>query len=265
MLNQNGILQPLQKLLKESLENVSVGLSAIESYSPNTRHAVPADYIPLSFGEPEILKKVSRSEVRRRKDSFKVWILTRGFQECSKALQASLREAYLYVRMAAVDFNQITTAGQLNAAIKSAQHEAAWLQVPKLIEGISSSLTAPIALREHVLSINKVRNCLEHRYGVVSGQDINERVTDSLVLRWRRGRLVANKGDHHFEVGPGSRVEAGYTINLGFEDKSRSFARGETVDISVAEFNEVAMTCLLFGQDLAHKLPVVTPEQSTTP
>jgi hypothetical protein len=117
-LNSRGIMAPLTKLLKESTENVSVGLTAIERYSPRFA-PIPADYIPLSYGEPDQLRRVPRNEIRRRKENFRIWLLTRGFEECSKAVIASLREAFLYVEIFGLDLNAHATVGELDAAIGS--------------------------------------------------------------------------------------------------------------------------------------------------
>jgi len=254
-LNPNGIRAPLDKLLSESLENVSVGLAAVENYSSAAASRLPSEYVRFTYSQPvEPGKRLPRREVQRRKENFKLWLLTRGFEECSKALLASLRQAYLYVEV--VKLPGRTTAGELTSAIEAIRRKAARLNFPQLIDAVIAGLTEQPLLVEHVHSINKVRNCLEHRNGTVSQIDVNDDTTNSLVLKWRRMRLVvlSKDGEERDLVVP-SVVEGGSAIAVRFEDRAKTFALGEAISLTAAEFNDVAFTCQAFASEVVSKLP----------
>lgn len=64
------------------------------------------------------------------------------------------------------------------------------------------------------------------------------------------------------EIGcvPGRRVEhsdklSNAPIMLGAVTESRPFRLGQSVTLTMADFNEIALSCGLFGEDLVSKLP----------
>jgi hypothetical protein len=77
---------------------------------------------------------------------------------------------------------------------------------PDLIAQVNQGLTAPLHFESQFVSLQKVRNCLEHRDGVVGGKDVDP---DTKVLRLAlpRLKLFYETDGKEIEGGKGSQVE----------------------------------------------------------
>ena len=120
---------------------------------------------------------------------------------------------------------------------------------------VSSRLKAPLDVRDHILSINKVRNCLEHRHGIIRQKDINNSAKNALVMMWRRMKVFYEKDGKEIEVRRGVETQGPAAVMSRFEDTTKVFKLGDRIQLSVDEFNEVMFTCNLLGQDIISKLP----------
>src|ERR1700730_14922344 len=96
------------------------------------------------------------------------------------------------------------------------------LSFPKLLDRVNAGLTSPLEFVQEFLSIQTVRNSLEHRN--VDAQN-GQPLVDIL------GRLTT---------------------------RSKSYALGERITFTPEEFSEIAMACGRFGFELAHKLPTLS-------
>ena len=60
------------------------------------------------------------------------------------------------------------------AAMASAHKEATKLNFPDLLDAVNKRLKTPLHFEDEFLSFQKVRNCLEHRAGIVSPADADD-------------------------------------------------------------------------------------------
>jgi len=261
-LNPNGIVAPLHRILRESLDNVALGLHAVDQYKTDVLPNLPTAFFHFKIGDQE--EKLADGQLEALKESYRTWMLTTAFGELIKAVVAALREAYLFCEVAGTWPGSLKSPDQMRGDIDSITTKAQKLDLPTLVDRVSVRLKAPLGLREHVLSINKVRNCLEHRHGVVTKLDINDQANKALALKWRRSKLFYEKDGTEIEVTFGSIIEGPATVMHKFEDATKVFELGERIRFTVDEFNEVMFTCYLLGQDVVSKLPDL-PTPPATP
>jgi hypothetical protein len=103
--------------------------------------------------------------------------------------------------------------------------------------------------------LQKVRNCLEHRNGVVGTEDVDSQ-SGELKLSFPRLRFSAQaEGKEEIEVNVGSYIEKDSVIKAGFVSEVRSFKLGEKVLITFKDFSDVGWGCWAFADELGKKLP----------
>ena len=109
--------------------------------------------------------------------------------------------------------------------------------------------------------MQKVRNCLEHRNGVVSAIDVKDG-SGVLTLSLPRLRLWIERDGQELELFQNMHVNAGEAIMLQRAIRERRYNPGDRITFTAEEFYEIAQATFLFSQDIASKLPKV---QSTAP
>ena len=184
-LNPAGIIAPLHRILSESLNNVALGLQAVEQYQTAVSPLLPTNLFHVGFGQ--VRAELSETELAELKAKYRTWLLTTAFGDFIQAVFAALREAYLYCE-AATTWTDFVSLEEMQGFIQGIASKGAKFDLPTLLERVSKRLKAPLALHEHVLAINKVRNCLEHRHGIVTKLDLNDPANNCLVSE-RGGEL----------------------------------------------------------------------------
>jgi hypothetical protein len=106
---------------------------------------------------------------------------------------------------------------------------------------------------KEILSLVAVRNCLEHRHGIVGAADADANGQLSLTLP--RLQTVAIVEGKEIEIGPGYVSEASTQIGIKRVNRERTYRLGEKIEIDAAQFQEIAFACHLFAEDIASKLP----------
>jgi hypothetical protein len=116
-----------------------------------------------------------------------------------------------------------------------------------------------MAFDDDFRSFQKVRNCLEHRAGVVGAIDVDE--TQHLILMLPRLKMFYLNRGNEVELEVGAIIDRYehpemVEILIKRETRTRSYALGEKVRFNASEFQEIAFACHMFAGDLASKLPV---------
>jgi hypothetical protein len=124
------------------------------------------------------------------------------------------------------------------------------------MEAVNKGLTSPLHFEKEFLSLQQVRNCLEHRDGLVSERDA-DKDTRSLKLSLPRLGMYGEKDGKHTELGKGSFVEKDTMIFFKNEIQEREFKLGERIVFKPEEFHDIGFGCWAFAQDLGSKLPQV--------
>lgn len=247
-LNANGIFAPLNKILSECTDSILFGLQTMEivgEIPPNLE--IDGGFLRMQIGE-------AKENIDVRKEKYKLWLIKKGFEDLVKGIEAALREAYFYVSF----FSKATalkTGQDFNEAYETVRKKALKMHIPEMFDVIEPHLTKPLAYKEQILSINKARNCLVHRHGIVLEKDINDEIAKTLKLEWVKFKIFYEKGEEEVEVQSGTIVEGGNTIKMRRENNSTIFQLGELITLNYSQFNEFIVTCYHFGIDLVDVLP----------
>ena len=124
---------------------------------------------------------------------------------------------------------------------------------PQLLEKVTKGLWAPLSWAPELTSFQKLRNCLEHRGGIVGMQDIDE--TGAMVLRlpYLKVDVVGQSGAvRPFEIGMALQERS--SMEVGVDVRTRTFQLGETVEVEPKQIGEMAFACWVFAVDVVDKL-----------
>lgn len=133
------------------------------------------------------------------------------------------------------------------------------LSFPDLLTKVNSQLTSPLQFAQEFTSIQRVRNCLEHRDGMVRKQDLDD-IGNMLTLSFPRLKLFYMREREEIELAEGERVddqrgEPSVQILGRLVTRTKTYCLGDRVMFTGSEFTEIAMACCFFGQQLAASLP----------
>jgi hypothetical protein len=168
-----------------------------------------------------------------------------------------LEEAYLYVNLSQMPDGP-TTIGQFNAIVSTIRRKAGRAKFPELMQSVSAKLIEPLTF-EQFMSLQKVRNCMEHRGGVVGPEDTDGAQMLRLVLPSLKVFVVSEDGEIELrhDMGPGGvRIEKDHLAEVRRSSTERTYKSGQRIDFAPADYQEITQACWMFVTDLARKLPV---------
>lgn len=244
-LHADAVAHPVHRAAKVATELVQIALKSIDD-ADLSEEIAPTN----GFGFRITNSGMSEADTR---DWYKGWLLTRGVQDLARGVREMLEEAYFYTQVISMPPGQ-TTWGELQGLLASLRAKANKLNFPDLLSSVNARLSEPLHFERQFLSLQAVRNCLEHRAGIVGPQDIpgNE---NALTLAMPRLGIFVERNGIDIELGPGSRIEKGEVISIKSVITERSFAQGESIRFDAAELVAAAYGCYAFGVDLVTKLP----------
>ncbi len=257
-LNPNGVAAPAQRALIIASQVVGICLRGLanDDLSPPE---MQGGFIGYKFDGLEM------SDAERR-ETYQNWILSKGFQDLARGVRETLEEAVFYLAMVKRQPG-LTTWGAIETEIAEIRANAGKSSFPKLLEEVNAGLTEPMAFDAEFLSLQKARNCLEHRGGRVGARDVDG-ATSTMTLSFPRLRMFYRRGNEDIELAPGEVIDTHLPDNpfgkgedvpiyMNRVMRSREYALGEPVVIAASDFYEIAMACQLFANDVAAKLPTL--------
>jgi hypothetical protein len=244
-LNSGGVLAPVQRAVRQTVDVVTFCLNAIEQGNLSGWPQTDLMRFNLSFSD-----EISAEE---RKTVYTHWLLAKGFQDLARGTKQMLEEAYFYNGMVA-RAGGLRTFAELQAAEQELRAAATNKKFPQLLDHVKKRLTSPLHYECELLSLQDVRNCLEHREGIVQERDVDP-ATRVLHLRWPRRRLFYEDQGRQIEVGRGSPVEKDTVLIWDVIVEEREFKLGERVTFKAEEFHDIGFGCLVIAEDLVSQLP----------
>jgi hypothetical protein len=238
------VVAPALAALRNTVEVVSFCLAAIEKYDLSVPPPIGEVGMELSFA-------TGATDVGERRNAHKHWILKRGFHELTRGVRLSLEEAYLYVEV--TKLQGATTWGRLQKQIADIKRDANKWNFPTLIDRVNCDLSDQLTFKNEYLSLNKVRNCLEHRDGVVGAPDLQG--SEALMLSLPRMMIFYLKDGAEVELARGDRFEKDTEVLVKRTIKKSHYGSGDRISFTGDEFRDISMACWFFAQDLASKLP----------
>ena len=258
VLYPDGVAAPAQHVVAVATQVVATCLRALssEDLAPTV---MMGGFVGYQFNG------IDMSDEERR-ETYRNWVLSKGFQDLARGVRETLEAAAFFITMAK-RAPGITTWDEIEADMTAIRADAAKLQFPHLLANVNAGLSERLAFDAEFVSLQKARNCLEHRGGRVAKRDVDPQ-SNALTLSFPRLRMFYLCGDDEVELAPGEVIDTHAPTNpfgkgeevpimLSRVTRSRDYALGESVVISESDFAEIAMACHLFAADVAAKLPKI--------
>jgi hypothetical protein len=241
----------LQTSLQRVIDLVSFGMQAAANARDIDRLELPGVNFHM------ILAGNRKLDVEHAREEFQKWIVGAGLRECAEAINPLLEEARnaCAVYRFAGSGPTILKVGELKDKLFGAQKKFHRDGLPDKIETLKKEYDPGIIpeLTDHILSINKARNCLVHRRGIITKMDFN--TADSLFVRWKKMELIARDEEGNEEVFEIPFTTKGdTTISMKISDTSRIFRLGEAIIFSPRDFSSMCTTFFFFAQQLVENL-----------
>ena len=244
-----------------SAESLTHSYHAIKNYQADFLPVLEMDSLPFIAQDPNV--ELDWDSLKQQTMN---WLLKNAFEDFITGLNESLIEAYrfLHFRNASHSTRQrpFLDKQALDERLRKIASEPMSLHVPKLIETIAQEINSPIQLTQEVLSINKVRNCLVHRNGVVSLLDVNDREKNVLRLSYLEHitHVKIDGEPHRLTMELKLKSPTIHGMMLEARPATRSYAVNEQVVFDTNLFNSVAFTCMGFTEQLLHQLWLIVQQ-----
>jgi hypothetical protein len=251
-LNPDGVLAPAMRAIRATVDVVTFCLNAIEQGDLSGWPSTDLMRFALHFNFTDEVP------AEKRKAAYTHWLLSKGFQDLARGTKQMLEEAYFYNGMVA-RAGGLRTSAELHAAEQELRADASNMKFPQLLDEINKRLASPLHYEREFLSLQQVRNCLEHRDGIVQERDVDP-ATRVLHLRLPRLRLFYEDEGRQIELGRGSQVEKDTEVMAGVVVEEREFKLGERVTFNADEFHDIGIGCWTIANDLVQRLPQLPPK-----
>ena len=244
-IDANGVLASMLRTLHPVVERTSMGLLAAEAVSPQILE------LPVFF-RYQIPENDKRDFESVRVD-FKTWLLTAAFRDMVEAIHAMLEEARLACAVVFHSKNGVLTGGEFNDLVVGKAKAFHKKGLPDKIDYLNKtyqlSLESSDDAVQQILSLNQARNCLVHRAGVVTMEDVNDGA--ALRVTWNDIVIIAGTtGNERIVHEEGTVVKAGETVSIRLQPSSKSFAMGERIMFDANEFSKLCLGFLSFGRHI---------------
>lgn len=241
-LNRDGIIEPATQMALIINSVAALTLAALETADMNN--------LP-SLGSFHVRPAPETEEKRREQCTH--WVLNKGIEDIAAAVRSSLEEALLFISVGKLSGN-VQTFGEFEGAVLDIRHRAQALNFPGLLKEVEAGLSADLTMKDEMKSLQRVRNCLVHRRGIVGVTDCDEGTTE-LVVKLPYLRFAADIDGQLEDLTFGTPLIKDTMIVVKLEVRERRFALGSQVQFSKQEFNEITSACWHFANEIAAKLP----------
>lgn len=251
-LNPAGVAQPVQRAALIATDVVAACLTAFAEGNLG-RPEMPDQLIHIGFIGPEW-----SSDERRA--IYKSWLLAKGFQDLARGVRETLEEALLYLEVLRWKPGPMTLTA-LETKRAKLHKRVLGFNFPQLMAEVNRGLTSRVAFEEEFLSMQRVRNCLEHRRGIIGVQDL-DKGDSALTLRVPRPKIFYMRNGEQVEVRRDEPVDAQdgepeVDILCRLETRSVRYEMGQRIEFTATDFRQIAAACYVFAHDLANKLPTL--------
>lgn len=178
------------------------------------------------------------------KEEFKTWVEGNGLREMLETFSVFLDR----IHEAALLFSNSKSKVDL-AALAAKRDSFNREGFPNKLNILRSKYAVGPKHADYLVSINRARNCLSHRRGVVGHEDIDE--LGKLRVAWLGMDIYAQtpSGERHslIDIPPeGLHLSEGSSVYLQFLERERLFDRGTPLRLSTRDLAEI---CLFFQNE----------------
>jgi len=260
----------IQRAIQRSMDLVSFGLQAAD------RLEIESLEMPDLHFQVRAAQNLAM-EIEQAREEFRTWVLLNGLRDCVDAIGPSLEWArkvcFIWSRegeVTEIEEGKLRLSGQISGEEWRAHiiDEARSLEYKSLrdkLDHLQDKYHLPQPeLSEAILSINKARNCLTHRDGIVGPIDLKDKSEEELLVKWRKYefQVRGEEGTRVLELGV--PVQEGGELFIGLVNVSKKFALGDRILFSPAEFVEISMTFLLFAMQIENEINALQKSRLTS-
>jgi hypothetical protein len=205
--------------------------------------------------------KIPEISAADRKAMFENWIFSKAFQDLMRGLKASLEQAYVFLELLAKPWKAKSDT-TLDEFLAPFRQQAATLHFGPLLNLVNVKLDPPLEFVDAYHSLQRARNCMEHRNGIVG--DVDAPDGGVMILRFPRVKSFYLRKGEEIELATGHIVDAAdgneqVQVFARIDLRERRFPRHHRLSISMNDFNEMAFACNYFAGQLAAKIASVKP------
>ena len=225
---------------------VFLGLGVNAANNPNFREYELADISPIHL----LPEKIGVETIQQFKVEFGRWVTGCGLRELIESFALFLDKTYNAALFFSVHKNKVpqAEANKMRAAFEKKGIEAK-------LQALKQFQIEP-KFPEHLISIQRVRNCLTHRWGKVEAQDCNS--SDELVLSWQGFDIFV-------ETPTGKTIDLilplkeevllpdGGTAMLRYSERTRCFKMGTVIQVEPRDLLEICNFVLISTDQIFKK------------
>lgn len=191
-----------------------------------------------------------------RRNNFENWLFAKAISDLMRGVRSSLEQSHVALQLMSGTVKAASNS-TLEAVLAPYYEKAAKMKFGQLLEGVNSKLSEPLAFADAFESLQQARNCFEHRNGIVGAVDAP--AGGVLVLKFPRAKTFYLKNENEVELQSGHQVDDGsdnpeVQIYFKLDIRERRFGLGRRIELSAADFNEIAFACNLFGTTLHSRI-----------
>lgn len=215
---------------------MGIGVNA-SNQVPHIPHSLPR--LAMAF----IPDDVSQEMKDQYASFFKMWVITKAFQDIVDVFGVFLSDAYrvllLVDNVGHLSGDEINKVERLVAKIKGKSIADQW----KIICSKSAQIDGYYNV---ILSLKNLRNCLTHRGGVVGKVDVNFG-EETFVVSWIAPEIIATEPNGSVTTFPREGIvpkkfDEGAIVSVKYVKRSRSWNVGESVEFSANDLSEILFT-----------------------
>ena len=180
---------------------------------------------------------LNEETVKSFKNHYSEWVRVNAFRESIESFHVFLDQLFLALSIVKRKFHSVEEAHKYCAKFEG---QGFGQKLSDFDKEFSINVLFPHCL----LALHKARNCIAHRRGIVSNhRDINDKDAGSLRVVWRAMTVVMtdSNGEKTLRMHdlPGYKTTEETAVGIRFEDRNRSFRRGEVISFDPIELSEM--------------------------
>ncbi len=239
----DAMLGVLQGALQRTVDLVAVGLLLPDS-ADASKLRMPGSFFNFVPAEAR------RAKPDALRNDFRLWVLRCGFRDAMEAASVFLED----LRIACAAYwlfdpgkGPITGAEYNQALGPDPKRRFHRLGLPHKISSLAKNydFRIPEANVAHLVTLNQARNCFVHRNGTVWAEDAN--IEGGLRIQWEKPELVVIDPSGDRVVSKKTSLPKEVRVEMRCRPAERSFAIGEVLSFSSADFSEFCWTFYQFG------------------
>jgi hypothetical protein len=258
-----AIVHPVKKAATLSLIIIDRCIPPLEvNENPGVSISTPGGYTTMGFIQENL-------DTKRVNDACINYIYSKILLELARAVRESMDNAYVYLQFYSSNrtFKTVSQAHQMHQTHRT---RAQKMDAKKLANKIQKLCGKPFDYLAELESLKRVRNCLEHRNGIIGDEDINEdgimelaypgiqffakskKTNEEVLLRTNDDQVsfaIYDEKTNSFKLQEDAKIWVKYS------KFSKNFVRGNAVSFSCNEMIDVCHGCIFLAGDIEDKMP----------